>query len=164
LRVPGNESMQLRQATASSVEAMFADAKTAGLSLMLSSGYRSYDYQVKLYGGYVSSIGQASADTQSARPGYSEHQTGLALDIEPLSKTCELQQCFAGTPEGTWLVANAYKYGFLLRYTDALTSVTGYEGEPWHYRYVGVELATELHSHNVATLEQFFGVTGGTNY
>ena len=164
LRVPGNETMQLRSAPAKALEAMFAAAKTNNLNLMIASGYRSHNYQVSLYGGYVSSLGQSQADIQSARPGFSEHQTGLAVDIEPLSKNCELAQCFAQTPEGQWLVANAYKYGFILRYTDATTMVTGYEGEPWHYRYVGVELATELHTTNVVTLEQFFAINGGSHY
>jgi len=81
LRVPGNESMQLREVTATAMEQMFADAKTQGINLMLSSGYRSYAYQVNLYGGYVNTEGRAVADTQSARPGYSEHQTGFAADI-----------------------------------------------------------------------------------
>lgn len=164
LRVPGNESMQLRKPTATALETMFAAAKADNLNLMVSSGYRSYTYQVGLYGGYVSSMGQAAADTQSARPGYSEHQTGLALDIEPVSKKCELSQCFADTPEGQWLVANAYKYGFILRYTPTDVATTGYESEPWHYRYVGVDLATEMHKDKIATLEQFFGVSGGPNY
>ena len=164
LRVPGNESMQVRKATATALEAMFAAAKTDGLSLMLSSGYRSYNYQVDLYGGYVKTQGQATADTQSARPGFSEHQTGLAADLEPTSKTCELDVCFKDTPEGAWVAANAYKYGFIIRYTSDKTAVTGYEFEPWHVRYIGTELATELHNTNVETLEEFFGVTGGTTY
>jgi D-alanyl-D-alanine carboxypeptidase len=164
LRVPGNESMQLRQAAASAVQTMFGAAKTDKLDLMLSSGYRSYAYQVSLYGGYVSSLGQAAADTQSARPSYSEHQSGLALDIEPTSRKCELEQCFADTPEGQWLVANAYKYGFILRYTPTEVATTGYESEPWHYRFIGVELASEMHSSNIATLEQFFRIPGGSTY
>jgi len=164
LRVPGNESMQVRKQTASALETMFADAKTAGLKLMLSSGYRSYTYQVNLYNGYVQTQGQAMADTQSARPGYSEHQTGLAADIEPSTQKCELEQCFADTPEGKWLAANAYKYGFIIRYTADKVATTGYEYEPWHVRYVGTELATEMHNKGIATLEEFFGVSGGKNY
>ena len=164
LRVPGNESMRLRARTATAVEQMYAAAKISELDLMLSSGYRSYDYQVKLYGSYVTSMGQDKADTQSARPGYSEHQTGLALDIEPSSRKCELEQCFADTPEGQWLAANSYKYGFILRYTPTDVMTTGYQSEPWHFRYVGNELATEMHKTNVATLEQFFGISGGQDY
>jgi len=164
LRVPGNESMQLREVTATAMEQMFADAKTQGINLMLSSGYRSYAYQVNLYGGYVNTEGQAVADTQSARPGYSEHQTGFAADIEPVSKNCEVAECFGDTPEGKWLAANAYKYGFIIRYTAADQSITGYEPEPWHIRYIGAALSTEMHNTSVATLEQFFDVSGGAVY
>ncbi len=164
LRAPGDESMQLRTVTATAVEALFAAAQADGLHLMLTSGYRSYAYQTSVYNGYVSSMGQARADTLSARPGHSEHQTGLALDIEPVTKTCELEQCFADTPEGAWLLENSYKYGFILRYMAASQAVTGYQGEPWHYRYVGIGLATEMHRAHVATLEQFFAISGGPDY
>lgn len=164
LRVPGNESMQLGQVSAVALEKMFADAKAQGLSLMLSSGYRSYSYQVSLYNSYVKSSGQIFADNISARPGFSEHQTGLAADIEPASQKCDVDKCFGDLPEGKWLAANAYKYGFIVRYTDGNQSITGYAPEPWHIRYVGVGLATELHNINVSTLEQFFGITGGASY
>ena len=164
LRVPGNASMQLRQATASALEQMFTAAKAQGVSLMLSSGYRSYAYQVNLYGGYVNTEGRAVADTQSARPGYSEHQTGFAADIEPVSKNCEVAECFGDTPEGKWLAANAYSYGFIIRYNASNQALTGYEPEPWHIRYIGLGLATEMHNTGIDSLEQFFGVSGGTIY
>jgi D-alanyl-D-alanine carboxypeptidase len=163
-RVPGNESMQLRQVTATALEAMFAAAAKDGLQLMLSSGYRSYKYQVNLYNGYVASEGQATADTQSARPGHSEHQTGFAADVEPSSKHCEVESCFGDTPEGKWVAENAYKYGFIIRYTPGNEDITGYEPEPWHIRYVGEKLAYELHRTNTTTLEQFFDITGGKTY
>jgi len=164
LRVPGNESMQLRAETAKQLQAMFTAAGQQGLKLMLSSGYRSYTYQVSLYNGYVQSQGQSVADTQSARPGYSEHQTGMAADIEPAARTCELEQCFGDTPEGKWLATNAYTYGFIIRYTTGNDTITGYEPEPWHVRYVGTALAKEMHDKQVATLEQFFNVSGGKAY
>lgn len=164
LRVPGNESMQVRTVTAQALETMFSAAKKQGVNLMLASGYRSYTYQVGLYNSYVQSQGQAVADTQSARPGYSEHQTGLAADLEPANRVCEVDQCFASTPEGKWLSANAYKYGFIIRYAKGLDNITGYEYEPWHVRYVGTELSTEMHAKGVATLEQFFDVSGGKTY
>ena len=164
LRVLGNETMQVRRETATALEQMFADAKLNNLNLMISSGYRSYGYQVNLYNGYVQSQGQAIADQQSARPGYSEHQTGLSADIEPASRNCEVEQCFGTTPEGTWLAANAYKYGFIIRYPADKVAVTGYEYEPWHLRYVGVSLATEMHAKGIETLEEFFGISGGTSY
>lgn len=143
---------------------MVGDAAKDGANLTIASSYRSYQYQVGLYNSYVAQDGQAGADEYSARPGYSEHQTGLAIDFGDKAGTCIVEDCYSGTPEGKWLLANAYKYGFLLRYTTADQPVTGYENEPWHYRYVGRDLTNEMHNENVATLEEFFNVTGGTNY
>jgi D-alanyl-D-alanine carboxypeptidase len=158
------EQMHFRKAGQADLETLFADAKTAGLSMTLGSGYRSEAYQEQLYTGYIKSDGQAAADRSSARPGYSEHQTGLALDFDRADMKCSLEACFADTDEGKWLAANAYKYGFLLRYPADKEQVTGYEYEPWHYRYVGKELALELHDKHIETLEEFFGVSGGTTY
>lgn len=164
LRVPGAAEMQMRDAAATALEKMFAGATTAGYKLQISTAYRGYDYQKQLYDGYVSSAGQSAADQESARPGYSEHQTGLAVDIRSVSDTCSLEACFGTTPEGEWLAANAYKYGFLLRYPQDKEAVTGYEYEPWHFRYIGTDLSNELHKDHVQTLEEFFHVTGGTTY
>ena len=164
LRVPGNESMQLRKEAATALESMAKQAKAANINLMLSSGYRSYNYQVDLYSGYVKTQGQAVADTQSARPGYSEHQTGFAADLEPTSKICEVEDCFADTLEGKWLAANSYKYGYILRYTKTNQALTGYKDESWHFRYVGVKLSTMLHNTDTSSLEEFFSVSGGPNY
>lgn len=160
-RVPGNETMQMRKMTADALTQLFGGAKDAGFNLMVASGYRSYNYQLNLYNGYVSSIGQAQADKTSARPGYSEHQTGLSVDVEPTTRKCELDTCFGTMPEGQWVAANAYKYGFIIRYPSDKVSVTGYEYEPWHVRYVGVDLATEMHNKGLSTLEEFFGTPGG---
>ena len=164
LRVPGNESMQIRKATAEALQTMFAAAHNDGVNLMLSSGYRSYDYQMALYNGYVKSQGQVAADTQSARPGYSEHQTGLALDVEPTSRQCEVEQCFVNIAEGKWVAANGYKFGFIVRYAADKVAISGYEYEPWHIRYIGIPLATEMHNRHIETLEEFFNVSGGVNY
>jgi len=156
--------MQVRQAAATALQSLFAAAEQNGTALKLSSGYRSYGYQVNLYNGYVKSEGQASADAQSARPGFSEHQTGLAADVGPASGGCNVDQCFGQTAAGKWLAANAYKYGFIIRYPEGLTAVTGYTYEPWHVRYVGTELATEMHAQGVQTLEQFFGLPAAPDY
>lgn len=164
LRVPGNESMQLRLESTQALEHMFAAAKLVGLNLLVSSGYRSYSYQTTLYNSYVKSIGQTAADQQSARPGFSEHQTGLAVDVGATNHKCELEQCFADTPEGQWLASNAYLYGFILRYSADKAVVTGYEYEPWHFRYVGIPLATEMYKQNIVTLEEFFGLASASNY
>jgi D-alanyl-D-alanine carboxypeptidase len=157
--------MQVRAATARALEAMNAGAKADGLSgLMLSSGYRSYTYQVSLYNHYVQTQGKATADSQSARPGFSEHQTGLAADLEPTNRKCEVEECFGDTPEGKWLAANAYKYGFIIRYQEGEQGTTGYIYEPWHVRYVGKELAAELHKQGNLTLEDFFGLGKAPDY
>jgi D-alanyl-D-alanine carboxypeptidase len=157
-------NMQISDTMASALQQMFAEAANQGLHLMLSSGYRSYSYQVQVYNSIVKSQGQGNADEQSARPGYSEHQTGLAADLAPSSRKCDLQQCFGQTPEGQWLAANAYKYGFLIRYQADKQTVTGYEYEPWHVRYVGTALSEEMHGTGTTTLEEFFNVSGGTAY
>ena len=127
---------------------MQADAKKAGLSLSICSGFRSYDYQNQLYNGYVARDGKAAADTYSARAGHSEHQTGLAMDINYASSA------FTNTPEAKWLAANCYKYGFILRYPKGKENITGYQYESWHVRYLGKQLAKEVYDSGL-TLEEF---------
>ena len=163
--VPYIYAPKLRQEASDAVVAMFA-AYTAetGLKMQSQSAYRSYSAQVSVYNGWVAKLGQAGADLTSARPGHSEHQTGLSIDISALPAKCALQACFGDTPQGIWLANNAYKYGFILRYPNGLTSITGYEYEPWHYRYTGVLLATEMHNTGVATLEEFFSLPAAPTY
>ena len=158
------EDMKLRDAAAVALEKLFAAASGSGLKLMLASGYRSYSYQSGLYDTYVRTQGQAVADTQSARAGYSEHQTGWAADIGAVSRACEIEGCFADTPEGTWVAANAYKYGFVIRYPESKQDITGYIYEPWHLRYVGKTLAAELHKQGNPALEEFFGLPAAPDY
>lgn len=160
----GGSGINLRAEAASALQQLFNGATNAGLYLILSSAYRSYNTQVGLYNSYVSSYGQVSADTFSARAGHSEHQTGLAADLAPTSRQCELDVCFGNLPEGKWLAANAYKYGFIIRYPADKTSVTGYQYEPWHMRYVGTSLSNEMHKTNITTLEEFFGLQSFTSY
>lgn len=156
--------MHVRQAAATALEQLFASAKAQGLNFKLSSGYRSYDDQTQVYNGYVRTQGQATADSESARPGYSEHQTGLAADVGSVSGGCLVEQCFGGTSEGKWLAANAYQFGFIIRYQSDKTAITGYEYEPWHIRYIGTELANEMHKQGITTLEEFFGLPAAPNY
>ena len=155
-------SQQMRAEAAQALQHMFSDAQAAGYTLVADSGYRSYNTQVSTYSGYVKQWGQEYTDTVSARPGYSEHQTGWAVDIG--TENCHVSDCFGDTAGGKWAAANAYKYGFLLRYPSDLTDITGYSNETWHFRYVGPLLADELHKENVLTLEQFFDIPGGTTY
>jgi zinc D-Ala-D-Ala carboxypeptidase len=155
-------NQQMRAEAASALKRLFSDAQGAGYTLVADSGYRSYNTQVSTYNSIVKAYGQSYADTVSARPGYSEHQTGWAVDIG--TGACHVADCFGDTAGGKWAQDNAYKYGFLLRYPDALTSITGYSHEAWHFRFVGAPLATELHNQHIQTLEQYFDVTGGTTY
>jgi zinc D-Ala-D-Ala carboxypeptidase len=141
---------------------LLADSDARGLGFKIASAFRSYDYQAGVYGGTVATRGQEAADQVSARPGHSEHQTGLAVDlVTPASPGCDFDACFATTPGGRWLAENAWRYGFVVRYQPGSTAVTGYSPEPWHLRYVGRALAAELRRTHVATLEEFFGVPGG---
>ena len=133
---------------------MFSDAKKEGLNIYLSSGFRYYETQEALYARYSRRDGSEKADTYSARAGHSEHQSGLAFDVNQINST------FDNTPEAIWLENNSYKYGFILRYPKDKMSITGYKYESWHYRYVGVDLATKLYNNgNYLTVEEYFGIT-----
>jgi D-alanyl-D-alanine carboxypeptidase len=163
--VPYANPPMLRTEASDAVVAMFADfAEETGLEMQSQSAYRSYSAQVRVYDGWVASKGKEAADLTSARPGFSEHQTGLAIDISAKPAKCTLNQCFADTPQGEWLAANAWKYGFILRYPEGLTEITGYEFEPWHYRYVGTELARDYHDTGATTLEQYFDLPAAPDY
>ena len=141
---------------------MKADAAAIGYNMWIQSGYRGYYYQRDLYNGYVKRKGQAAADKSSARPGSSEHQTGLAFDICVKDSTGSypcISSSFNGTAPAKWLSANAYKYGYILRYPEGKTNETGYIHESWHFRYVGKELAQKLYNDgNWITLEDYFGI------
>lgn len=135
-------------------------AKKDGFEFDAFSTYRSYDRQKELYDAYVARDGKEKADTYSARPGYSEHQTGLAFDIGEVGKTEDYaNDHFGETAGGKWLSKNAHKYGFIIRYPEGKTDITGYKFESWHYRYVGTKIATEIYK-NKSTLEEYLGVEG----
>jgi D-alanyl-D-alanine carboxypeptidase len=123
---------------------LFTDARAQGYELIVASGFRSYSLQQAYFTSYSKTYGEAAALTFSARPGQSEHQTGLAVDISLASRECYLDECFGTTAAGKWLAAQAYKYGFILRYPADKTAVTNYQYEPWHFRYVGADLARAL--------------------
>lgn len=130
-----------------------SDAKAIGLNIYASSGYRSYSNQKYIYENYVSMDGKENADRYSARAGYSEHQTGLAIDVNTIDMT------FDNTSESVWLRENAYKYGFIIRYPKGKEDITGYMYEPWHIRYVGKELSNKLYKDgSYITLEEYYGI------
>jgi len=150
-----DEKRKLRRVAASALEDLFAGAKEAGHDLFAVSGYRSYSRQESVYNYWVSIYGQAEADTFSARPGHSEHQTGLTMDISSASVGYDLQEAFGDTAEGKWVAQHAHEYGFIVRYPKDKTDITLYSYEPWHLRYVGKDLATVLFHENL-TLEEYF--------
>lgn len=133
---------------------MKSDAKSAGLTLRAFSTYRSYDRQKYLYNSYMERDGKEAADSYSARPGFSEHQTGLAFDIGNNNPQNDASMSFENTKEFNWLKENSYKYGFILRYPKDKENITGFSYEPWHYRYVGEETAKEIFSLDI-TLDEY---------
>ena len=153
---------QMRSDAAAALKRAITDAKTAGLAIAPLSGYRSYNTQTSVYANEVKTNGQKIADSESARPGYSEHQTGLAVDVG--GGGCGIEDCFGATSEGKWIYANAYEYGFILRYPADKVAITGYRNEAWHFRYIGKDLALEMHSEGVETLEEFFGLPAAPDY
>ena len=142
-----NLANYMRSEAAVALKKMFNAAKAEkGYKLVARSGYRSYKTQESLYNNYVSNKGQVWADTYSARPGHSEHQTGLAIDITSPTVNNSLSDSFGTTAEGKWVAQNAHRFGYILRYPQGRKSEVGYEYEPWHLRYVGVEIATEIYN------------------
>lgn len=132
---------------------LVSDSTSIGLNIYASSGYRSYSDQKYIYNNYVKYDGQLNADTYSARAGHSEHQTGLAIDVNSVDSS------FEGTDESNWLKENCYKYGFIIRYPKGKENITGYMYEPWHIRYIGKELAKNLYNNgNWLTMEEYYGI------
>lgn len=155
-------SAPLRAEAAYAIERMFAAAAEDGVTLILGSGYRSQEYQDQLYSGYSAQYGWEVADTISSRPGYSDHQTGLAADISDHDGATYLTQEMEDTPEGQWLREHAHEYGFIMRYPKGKEEITGYAYEPWHFRYIGNDYAAAIYEiDEFYSFEEYFGVDGG---
>lgn len=146
--------------TASDFSALCEAAVDAGLNLRVTSSYRSYQDQMATYADWVATYGAAAAETHSARPGYSEHQTGTTIDFGVANGPA--LDNFCGTQEQLWLVENAPTYGFIQRYTVENQQITGFSAECWHYRYVGTDVAAEYISSKARSLEDFWGMRGGS--
>ena len=146
------KKIYLRKKTKKAFEKLCKECKKHNLYIKAASGYRSYNYQKKIYYEYVKEKGKEYADLCSAKPGFSEHQTGLAIDIEGSTGTYD---DFELTKEFNWISKNAYKFGFILRYPKEKENITGYKYEPWHYRYIGKRLAKKLFFNNI-TLEEYY--------
>ncbi len=158
--VGGGQAM--RKEAADAFVRLQADAKQIGLTISALSGFRAYNTQVNVYNNEVKNFGKAKADSESARPGTSEHQTGWAVDVG--GGGCGIEDCFGTTAEGTWLSAHCHEYGFIIRYTTEKQPITGYRAEPWHIRYIGAALSQEMHKEAVTTLEEFFGLPAAPDY
>lgn len=133
-------------------------------TLVVQSAYRSYSTQVTVHSRQVSKYGKKVGENLAARPGYSEHQTGMAIDISAAGQGCQIRTCFGTTKAGKWLAIHSYKYGFVLRYPSDKTPTTGYQFEPWHFRYVGIPVATAMHNKGISTLEAYFQLPDAPKY
>lgn len=153
----------MRQEAADALAKMVDGAAAQGLRLRGSSAYRGYARQGEIYRHYVMESDVATADTFSARPGYSEHQTGWSADLYD-SAACRLKRCFGTSQAGQWVAAHAAEYGFIIRYPEGESDITGYKYEPWHVRYVGSDLALEMRDRGAQTLEEFFGLPAAPVY
>lgn len=152
--VESENIQQLVKEAADALVRMFADAQADGIDLILVSGYRSYETEVQVHRSYVDLYGEEYASHLDCQPGRSEHQLGLAVDLGCLDGTCRLDQCFSNTTASTWLVNNAWQYGWILRYPEGKEDITGIMYSPWNYRYVGVEEAEKLHTSGM-TMEEY---------
>ncbi|MFD1722794.1 M15 family metallopeptidase [Amnibacterium endophyticum] len=155
---------QLRRPAARALERMFDAADGDGVVLVSLSAYRPYTVQRRIYERNLGSIGRAATEKLTLRPGYSEHQTGLAIDLGGASRTQDLSVAFAGTDAAAWLRAHAWRHGFILRYERGRKPVTGIQYEPWHYRYLGKPRAADYHASGAHTLEQYFGLPAAPGY
>ena len=146
---------QLRKEAADALVPMFSDAAKDGVELVVISGYRSYAMEVEIQRSYIDLYGEVYADLIDCHPGMNEHQLGLAVDLGITDNTCRLDQCFADTSASTWLMGNAWKYGWILRYPEGKEDITGIMYSPWNYRYVGKEAAVQLHDSGL-TMEEYY--------
>ncbi|WP_243298890.1 M15 family metallopeptidase [Bacillus litorisediminis] len=151
-----DEEKYIRKEAALALEELFEKGKEQGFTLIATSGYRSYETQKRLYEEFVNQLGIEAAEYRAAKPGNSEHQTGLAMDITSSEFNYEEYQDFGETPSGKWVAENAHHFGFIIRYPEGKEHITGYQYEPWHLRFVGVQKATYIYK-NQLTFEEFLG-------
>jgi len=160
-----SRGLELRDVAATALEAMAKEMLFQGAGQMfVNSAYRSYDYQLELFVDKVEQYGEAEALVRSAKAGHSEHQTGLAVDVSVPAQGCAIMQCFGDTEAGKWIAENSWKFGYIVRYERDTTSITGYTYEPWHLRYVGMEIARMYANNGIHTLEDFWGFPAAENY
>ena len=164
VRTTTEDPQQLRQEAAAALEELFAAIQDDGMELALTSAYRSHAHQTTIYRERVAEDGEETADKEVARPGFSEHQTGLAADVISIENPdCIEGDCFGETPEGRWVAEHAQEFGFIIRYPEGAEETTGYQYEPWHLRYVGQETALAVTAEST-TLEEYWDQPAAPNY
>jgi D-alanyl-D-alanine carboxypeptidase len=157
--------LQMREEAAVAAVELATEMAEAGKgTLILNSGFRTYKNQQGLYNRTRDTRGLTVAEKLSARPGHSEHQLGLAADFSAKGQGCVIMVCFGKSEAGVWLADNAHEFGFVLRYPKGYKPITGFQYEPWHFRYVGIELATEMKTKGIKTLEEFWGLGSAPDY
>lgn len=137
-------------------------AKKLG-TLCINSGYRGFSSQTLIHDAKVALLGKKAGEALAARPGHSEHQTGLAIDVSTTQLGCRIGT-FGASKASKWIATNAWQYGFIVRYPYGKTPITGYVWEPWHLRYVGIELATDMKAKKISTLEEYFELPAAPTY
>lgn len=157
--------LKLRAEAAEALQEMARDMARLGAGvLFINSAHRTYEYQAQLFQSKVKQYGMSQALLKSAKAGYSEHQTGLAVDVSVPEQGCAILECFGDTKAGKWLADYSWRYGFIVRYQKETTAITGYAYEPWHLRFIGREMAKEYYEGGFKTLEEFWGMPAAPDY
>ena len=156
--------VRLRAKAADALKSLRAAAAKADVPIAVHSAYRSYSEQAQTFEGWVAALGEDRAVARSARPGHSEHQTGLAVDVVATTGACRTIGCFGETPQAAWLAEHAHEHGWVVRYQEGAEAVTGYDAEPWHLRYVGVDVARAAVESGATSLETLFGLPAAPGY
>ncbi|MDP4756706.1 MAG: M15 family metallopeptidase [Aquiluna sp.] len=160
-----SRELRLANDAATALEEMADALKDAGAGqLFVNSAYRTYEYQGELFLQKVAQYGEAEALLRSAKAGYSEHQTGFAVDVSVPAQGCAIMQCFGDTVAGIWIEENSWRFGYIVRYERDTSEITGFTYEPWHLRYIGSSLAKIYHESGMDTLEEFWGLPAAPSY
>ncbi|WP_100812396.1 MULTISPECIES: M15 family metallopeptidase [unclassified Microbacterium] len=163
--VPLGNLAAVRTDIAPTVTAMFEASVAAGTGRIgMQNGYRGYSVQQRIHNDRVASLGKEAGERLAARPGYSEHQSGIAMDVFGCTPGCSSSEQFGTTATYQWVVEHSWEFGWIIRYEDGQTPITGYDPEAWHLRYIGPELAAAYHAGGFHTLEEFFGLPAAPGY
>lgn len=157
--IDNSRGLRLTSAAATALEQMANQMHRDGAGqIFVNSAYRTHSYQGELFLQKVDQYGETEALLRSAKAGYSEHQTGLAVDVSVPAQGCAIMACFGDTVGGIWIAENAWRFGYVIRYEQGTSEITGYTYEPWHLRYIGASLAKLYHESGMNTLEEFWSL------